>query len=199
MVTISGKAPIVADEDNAASAAAQAAAVAAASAAAAGTTTSSSNKLPPGGVASRIGQALGIVGKDNDGNERNEVPGRQWRPVWHPAFTIAGTQPTVLLPQVGSKSPFSEGSCECFLLSPTQLGTAQLDLTKGMRWVKAAVHAAPRSPMTYIITIFLLDAPLVRSLEIFCPSALLLEAQSCQGSARVHMPTGQEHQLGWQQ
>jgi hypothetical protein len=28
------------------------------------------------------------------------VPPRQWRPVLHPAFTIAGTQPTVVIPQV---------------------------------------------------------------------------------------------------
>jgi hypothetical protein len=84
MVLAAGKAPI-ADEHDAASAA---------KLAAADGSSSSSMKFTQ-----KLGQWLGLSQAEGPGVAR-EVPPRQWRPVLHPAFTIAGTQPTVVIPQV---------------------------------------------------------------------------------------------------
>jgi hypothetical protein len=79
-----GKAPI-ADDHDAASAAKPAA-----------NDSSSSGSMT---FTQKLGQWLGLSQAEGPGVAR-EVPPRQWRPVLHPAFTIAGTQPTVVIPQV---------------------------------------------------------------------------------------------------
>lgn len=65
-------------------------------AAATGSDSSSSGKP---GLVQQLGQWLGLVEAQGKGVVR-DVPPRQWRPVLHPAFTITGTQPTVVMPQV---------------------------------------------------------------------------------------------------
>jgi hypothetical protein len=80
-----GKAPI-AEEHDAASAAKLAAADG-----------SSSSSMT---FTQKLGQWLGLIQAEGTGIAREVLP-RQWRPVLHPAFTIAGTQPTVVIPQVG--------------------------------------------------------------------------------------------------
>ncbi|KAF6259108.1 hypothetical protein COO60DRAFT_1700968 [Scenedesmus sp. NREL 46B-D3] len=83
MVALSGKAP-VAEEGDAASTARLPAAEGS------GSSTTFTQKL---------GQWLGLLHGEGPGGVR-ALPPRQWRPVLHPAFTIAGTQPTVVIPQV---------------------------------------------------------------------------------------------------
>ncbi|WIA28042.1 hypothetical protein OEZ86_010628 [Tetradesmus obliquus] len=90
MVALSGKAPI-ADESDAAAAAKAAAGDA--------TNSSSSSSSSSATLTQKLGQWLGLLPAEGPGAAR-EVPPRQWRPVLHPAFTIAGTQPTVVIPQV---------------------------------------------------------------------------------------------------
>jgi hypothetical protein len=71
----------------------------------------------------RLGQWLGLSQAEGPGIAR-EVPPRQWRPVLHPGFTIAGTQPTVVIPQASSASCTAEmlvprtaqAACHCRVL-----------------------------------------------------------------------------------
>lgn len=81
----------MAEDDDASAAAANAAVVDAAEAAAAAGKSSSS-------LSHKLGQWLGVTEVQQKGVVR-DVPARQWKPVFHPAFTIAGTQPIVVIPQ----------------------------------------------------------------------------------------------------
>lgn len=96
VLLIAGKAPILEDDD-ASTAAANAAAVDAADAAAAAGRSSST-------FTQKLGQLFGMSEGQQQGALR-DVPARQWRPVFHPAFTIAGTQPTMVIPQVRQSGP----------------------------------------------------------------------------------------------
>lgn len=80
------------EDDDASTAAANAAAVDAADAAAAAGKPSST-------LTQKLGQWFGMSNGQQQAPLR-EMPARQWKPVFHPAFTIAGTQPTIVLPQV---------------------------------------------------------------------------------------------------
>jgi len=93
MVSTSGKAPI--DEDSDASAAAAAFALAAAASDAEAGGKGSSGR----GSSSKAAAAAGQMTVCQVRQAWNLS--RQWRPVFHPSFTILGTQPQILLPQVG--------------------------------------------------------------------------------------------------
>jgi hypothetical protein len=118
-----GKAPIV-DADDTALLAAQESTVQAASATAGGSSSSGSNKT---GLLPKLGQWLGFGGANQSsstaaaaaaaagglsqgvlagsgglagGVSVRQLPSHVWQPVFHPSRTQAGTQPTLVIPQV---------------------------------------------------------------------------------------------------
>jgi hypothetical protein len=130
---LAGKAPIV-DADDTALLAAQESTVQAASAAAGGSSSSGSNKT---GLLPKLGQWLGfgtsqssttaaaaaaggglsdgVLGGSGGlagGASVRQLPSHVWQPVFHPSRTQAGTQPTLVIPQVRPDACWWPLSCE---------------------------------------------------------------------------------------
>jgi hypothetical protein len=106
-VTLSGKAPVEDPAELLPQRQAMATAAAAAAAAAGGGRLGGGAGLwggggatpgGRGGVQGGIGIFTGAAAKKAKALEG--VPARQWRPVFHPGFTITGTQPVLVVPQV---------------------------------------------------------------------------------------------------